>query len=87
MHILTIKLYLIDSSSCFSFSVQELRDLFKSIDQDEDGSLCLSEVIVFLKSITDDLSTENIEKIFNSLDKSGDRSVDFHEFKVKLFKL
>ena len=57
-------------------------ELFNSIDIDSDGALCLSEVITFLKSITDDLSIDNIEKIFNSLDKSGDRSVDFDEFKV-----
>ena len=49
---------------------------------DNDHSLCLSEVVTFLKSITDDLSTDNIEKIFDSLDQSGDRSVDFKEFKV-----
>ena len=62
--------------------MKDLRELFKSIDVDNDQSLCLSEVVTFLKSITDDLSTDNIEKIFDSLDKSGDRSVDFSEFKV-----
>ena len=56
--------------------------MFKSIDVDNDHSLCLAEVVTFLKSITDDLSTENIENIFDSLDQSGDRSVDFKEFKV-----
>ena len=65
---------------CLTF--KELLELFNSIDTDNDGNLCLSEVITFLKSITDDLSTDNIEKIFNSLDRSGDRSVDFKEFKV-----
>ena len=61
---------------------QELLELFKSIDVDNDYSLSLSEVVTFLKSITDDLSTDNIERIFDSLDQSGDRSVDFTEFKV-----
>ena len=56
--------------------------MFKSIDVDNDHSLSLAEVVTFLKSITDDLSTENIENIFDSLDQSGDRSVDFTEFKV-----
>ena len=64
---------------------QELLELFKSIDVDNDHSLCLHEVVTFLKSITDDLSTDNIEKIFDSLDQSGDRSVDFTEFKVYKF--
>ena len=43
----------------------------------------MPEVVLFLKSITDDISTENIEKIFDGLDDSGDRSIDFEEFKVK----
>ena len=42
----------------------------------------MPEVVLFLKSITDDISTENIEKIFDGLDDSGDRSIDFEEFKV-----
>jgi len=62
-------------------SDEELHELFKSIDVDNDHSLSLAEVVTFLKSITDDLSTENIENIFDSLDQSGDRSVDFTEFK------
>lgn len=71
-----------DLISKFSSNLKDLRELFKSIDVDNDQSLCLSEVVTFLKSLTDDLSTDNIEKIFDSLDKSGDRSVDFSEFKV-----
>ena len=42
----------------------------------------MPEVVLFLKSITDDISTDNIEKIFDGLDDSGDRSIDFEEFKV-----
>jgi len=68
-------------------SDEDLMELFNSIDIDSDGSLCLSEVITFLKSITDDLSIDNIEKIFNSLDKSGDRSVDFQEFKAVMVEI
>ena len=56
--------------------------MFNSIDSDDSGSLSLPEVVLFLKSITDDISEENIEKIFESLDSSGDRVVDFEEFKV-----
>ena len=41
-------------------------------------------MILFLKSLTDDLSEENIEKIFEGLDDSGDKSIDFEEFKVSL---
>ena len=41
-------------------------------------------MVLFLKSITDDLSEENIEKIFDGLDETGDKSIDFEEFKVSL---
>ena len=57
--------------------------MFKSIDCDGSGQLSLPEVVLFLKSITDDISEENIEKIFEGLDASGDRQVDFEEFKVE----
>ena len=40
------------------------------------------EVVLFLKSITDDLSDENIETIFNRLDIDGDKDIDFEEFTV-----
>ena len=43
----------------------------------------MPEIVLFLKSITDDISEENVEKIFDGLDDSGDRSIDFDEFKVK----
>ena len=73
-------------SQCLSYHktiyLKELYDLFKSIDCDGSGSLTLPEVVLFLKSITDDLSEENIEKIFDGLDETGDKSIDFEEFKV-----
>ena len=62
---------------------KEFLDMFRQIDTDGSKSLSLGEVILFLKSITNDISEENIEKIFSNLDKSGDRSVDFEEFKVR----
>ena len=58
-----------------------------TIDTDGSNTLTLSEVVLFLKSITDDLSESNIEKIFTSIDTSDDKSIDFKEFKVnKHFK-
>ena len=66
---------------------QDLRDMFDAIDVDKSGTLNLTEVIVFLKSVIDDISEDNIEKIFHNLDKSGDKNVDFNEFKVcRLYK-
>ena len=56
--------------------------MFKTIDSDGSGCLSLPEVILHLKSITDDMSEENIERIFDGIDASGDKVVDFDEFKV-----
>ena len=63
---------------------QELWELFRSIDSDGSGVLTMPEVVLFLKSITDDISEENVEKIFDGLDDSGDQSIDFEEFKVEM---
>ena len=59
-----------------------MRQLFNSIDRDSSGNLNLKEVLLFLKSITDDLSDDNIEKIFKKLDSNADKNIDFDEFMV-----
>ena len=56
--------------------------MFQSIDKDDSGKLSLVEVILFLKSITDDISETNIKNIFGFLDESEDKTIDFEEFKV-----
>ena len=63
-------------------NLQELLELFQSIDKDDSGKLSLVEVILFLKSMTDDISEANIKNIFGFLDESEDKTVDFEEFKV-----
>ena len=60
-----------------------MKEVFDIIDTDKSGSLSMEEVLLYLKSITDDISEENIEKIFEGIDTSGDKVVDFEEFKVK----
>merc|ERR1712062_16916 len=60
---------------------EELQELFKSIDTDGSESLSLSEVILFLKSICADISEDNVEKIFSNFDSTGDKIVDYEEFK------
>ena len=61
-----------------------MKNVFDMIDSDKSGNLSLEEVVLYLKSITDDISVENIEKIFEGLDDSGDKSIDFEEFKVRV---
>ena len=60
-----------------------MESLFCSIDTDSSGSLSLSEVINYLKSLTDDISDENVKTFFDGLDTSGDKKVDLDEFNVK----
>ena len=60
-----------------------MKEVFDIIDTDKSGNLSMEEVLLYLKSITDDISEENIEKIFEGIDTSGDKVVDFDEFKVK----
>ena len=62
-----------------------MKEVFDIIDTDKSGSLSLEEVLLYLKSITDDISEENLEKIFEGIDTSGDKVVDFDEFKVKRY--
>ena len=52
-----------------------MEQVFLKIDTDNSGNLSLEEVVLFLKSITDDISEDNIEKIFEGIDTSGDKVV------------
>ena len=61
-----------------------MKELFNRIDADSGNDLNLQEVHLFFKSITDDLSDENIDRIFNNLDSNGYKSIDFNEFRVKI---
>ena len=54
------------------------------IDIDGSDTLSLAEVVVYLKSITDNLSEENIENIFNKVDTDQNKTIDLIEFKVIL---
>ena len=60
-----------------------MKEVFDLIDTDGSGNLSLEEVLLYLKSITDDISEENLENIFAGIDTSGDKVVDFDEFKVE----
>ena len=62
-----------------------MKEVFDLIDTDKSGNLSMEEVLLYLKSITDDISEENIEKIFEGIDTSGDKVVDFDEFKVMIY--
>ena len=63
---------------------RDMKELFIRMDKDESGHLELPEVILFLKALCDNLSEENITKIFHNLDEDKSESIDFQEF-MKLF--
>ena len=52
------------------------------IDMDGSDTLSLAEVIIYLKSITDNLSETNIENIFSMVDTDHNKTIDLIEFKV-----
>ena len=59
-------------------------ELFDIIDVDGSDTLSLKEVVLYLKSITDNLSEENIENIFSRVDAGQNKTIDLIEFKVIL---
>ena len=52
------------------------------IDVDGSDILSLKEVVLYLKSITDNLSEEHIENIFRMADADQNKVIDLIEFKV-----
>ena len=60
-----------------------IREVFETIDVDDNGNLSLKEVVIFLKGVMDDISEENMRNIFQNLDKNEDHMIDFEEFKVR----
>ena len=67
----------------FTTLEQDLLNLFNQIDTDNSDTLDLNEVVLFFKAITDDISLNNIQRIFYQLDKDGNKVLDFEEFKVR----
>ena len=67
------------------------QEIFTDMDQDQSGSVTQLELYKFIVKVhkmEDDENTKvdwnEVKKIFKSLDKDGDRCVDWEEFFVKL---
>ena len=69
---------------------KEWREIFSSMDQDQSGSISQLELYKFIVKVhkmdnMDHTSVDwkEVKQIFKSLDKDGDRHVDWEEFFVR----
>ena len=59
------------------------QELFSYIDVDHSGYINIKELIMYLDSVADEGVDENeVREIFNRLDVTGDRNIDYWEFEV-----
>jgi len=55
------------------------------MDVDNSGYINLKEMIEYLHTVCDDeVDEDQVRQIFKRLDVSGDRTIDFNEFEVRL---
>ena len=61
------------------------QELFSAIDVDNSGFINIKEMIEFLQSVCDDEVDESeVRGIFKKMDVTGDRTIDFWEFEVRI---
>ena len=61
------------------------QELFSAIDVDNSGFINIKEMIEFLQSVCDDEVDESeVRGIFSKMDATGDRTLDFWEFEVRI---
>ena len=65
----------------FPQKVEELKEAFIVIDDDNSGEIDLSEIDVLLRKMDSTFTDDDIEQILNSLDLDGGGNIDWEEFK------
>ncbi|KAK9091643.1 hypothetical protein Sjap_024820 [Stephania japonica] len=60
---------------------QELRDAFKMYDKDKNGKISAKELHEVLKCLGEKCTMKDCSRMISSVDKDGDGSVNFEEFK------
>ncbi|KAK9115316.1 hypothetical protein Syun_022113 [Stephania yunnanensis] len=60
---------------------RELRDAFELFDRDKNGKISANELCAVLKSLGEKCSLKDCGRMISSVDKDGDGSVNFEEFK------
>ncbi|XP_010531587.1 PREDICTED: probable calcium-binding protein CML25 [Tarenaya hassleriana] len=64
--------------------MENLKDAFSVYDIDGNGSISAEELYEVLRSLGDECSIGECRKMISGVDKDGDGSIDFEEFKVMM---
>merc|ERR1712228_625358 len=61
---------------------EDMKSVFTEFDTDGGGSICNVELQNALKSMGQELTMDEVDKLIEEIDVNGDGEVDFEEFKV-----
>ena len=65
-----------------------LKELFETIDKEDDGAVYLKEIVIHLRAVNEDINENLKVKMFlDELDTNGTMEVDFKQFCVSLHLL
>lgn len=59
-----------------------LRQLYRMIDKDDDGSVSTTELMHMLINLGEDVSEQLVEDMVNLVDDNGDKEISFEEFRA-----
>ena len=59
---------------------EDLRDLFRTIDQDGSGQVTAEELRAFLENICKDLDADEVNQIVHDADADGSGEIEIDEF-------
>merc|ERR1712141_20788 len=62
--------------------LEDMKEIFRSMDSDGNGTINIKELVDFLEAVGGgEVDRKQISDIFTSLDNTGDRIIEFDEFK------
>ncbi|XP_062154073.1 probable calcium-binding protein CML25 [Alnus glutinosa] len=67
-------------------ALENLKDAFSTYDIDGNGLISADELHKVLKSLNDDYSLSECQKMINRVDRNGDGMISFEEFKVMMLQ-
>lgn len=60
--------------------IRNIKDIFKKFDLNGDGTISLDEMTAIMQKLCPEMSTLNIEVLFNTIDANHNGSIDCDEF-------